>query len=812
MPKDISFDVTVTAKGGAPVVLPEGEKISNAQFVRDGQDLFLQMPNGHTIKVEGYFGHDPAPDIATQGGARLTPDLVEAFLVPQHAGEYAENKPAHTANDATPAGKVTEIVGDVTITRADGTKVQAELGTPVFQGDVIETSAKGAVNILFADNTTFAISESARMSVDEFAYNGESHEGSSFFSMLQGLFVYTSGLIGKEDPGQVGINTPVGSIGIRGTVVAGQINPEGQDSTITVIDGAIVIANDGGMLELSDSFGTATLSSYSTAPVASGTMSADTFTATYGSLAPVAGTTFEGVSNGTFSPSTTTTTTTTAPDSGTTQEQQSAPDSSTQDQQTAPLLPDGGAQEQLQEQQQQQLQFQQFQQLQQPVQEGQISPAPQPATGFDTTTGQTTFGDSGATTFDAGATTGTTTTTFDSAATTTDPAQTAGGTDGGGTTTTGAPPLTAGFMFSSLYTLNTPSTGDDGVPLLGLGWPGGAVIGTVTWANTVNPVTVSVAGNFSGRELVYNTVTTGGLASFDTEASTGSFPIFNFNPATNEITLVNPLAMVNGLNGPYNFTVTVTDDVTGAQAQHNFVILVKDPGYALFVGDVGGMAINPPGTSTPDLMPGTAANEFMWGRGGNDTLLGLGGQDILIGDAGDDTLAQDAGAYARMDGGTGNDTLIVKNETSLDSTRSFFDGGAGNDILQLGNPTLGGLRLDFDLSGLGNITNIEEIQITKSDSFPSDMDGNDIVLDLADVFSFTGGGNTLTISNMPGLFGSTVTVNTAGITNLNLDANILAGTGTGQITGELISNGQTVTLIIQQGTGSPTDGIQVTVN
>jgi hypothetical protein len=319
MPKDMSADTRIEATAGKPVELPSGHFIANAQMSREGMDLHLTSPDGHTIVVEGYFAQNPVPDLVTTDGAKLSPAMVSAFLPPEHAGQYAAS--GQTANDASPAGKITSVVGEAQITRADGTHVTATVGTPVYQGDVIETSKSGAVNILFTDNTTFAVSESARMSIDQFVYHAADHTGSSFFSMLQGVFVYTSGLIGKSDPGSVSIETPVGSIGIRGTVIAGHIMPAGQHSEITILDGAITLTNGAGTQEMNTSYSTVSLSSYQDQPE-SVSMDTQTFHEAYGSLSGVAGDTmthFTGPTAPTQPASTTAPeggTTTTAPGEG----------------------------------------------------------------------------------------------------------------------------------------------------------------------------------------------------------------------------------------------------------------------------------------------------------------------------------------------------------------------------------------------------------------------------------------------------------------------------------------------------------------
>lgn len=113
-------------------------------------------------------------------------------------------------------GRAIEVVGTATVLRADGSQEPIGVATLIGKGDVIETGQDGAVNILFADGTTLAITESARLSVDQFVFDPSGvRPKTSFFSLLQAAFVYTEGLLGKED-GTINIETPVGAIGIRG--------------------------------------------------------------------------------------------------------------------------------------------------------------------------------------------------------------------------------------------------------------------------------------------------------------------------------------------------------------------------------------------------------------------------------------------------------------------------------------------------------------------------------------------------------------------------------------------------------------------
>jgi hypothetical protein len=239
---------TFQANGEDRIDLPSSDLIADAKMTREGDNLVLETSNGETAVIEGYFSADPAPILYAPGGSVLTPNLVQSFV--HSPMEFAANE---TSSDQSPVGAVEEVKGHATVTRADGTVETIMNGTPIYQGDVIETDAAGAVNIVFMDETSMSVSANARLAIDEYTYDPSTESGTTNFSVLRGLFVFTSGLIGRDDPDDVKIDTPVGSIGIRGTIIAGEINPGGE-SNISVLEGAIVIKNGVGEITLSEQF------------------------------------------------------------------------------------------------------------------------------------------------------------------------------------------------------------------------------------------------------------------------------------------------------------------------------------------------------------------------------------------------------------------------------------------------------------------------------------------------------------------------------------------------------------------------------
>lgn len=145
---------------------------------------------------------------------------------------------ARSGRDEPAVGIVSEYTGDVSLVLPTGRTVSLPQGMGSIgltdangdqlalpQGTAIVTSNNGAASLLFADNTVFSISKSTRLNVDEFYYEDDG-SGSSFFSMLQGVFVYTSGLIGKNDPENVNITFPGGAGGIRGTKFEVKVNAD----------------------------------------------------------------------------------------------------------------------------------------------------------------------------------------------------------------------------------------------------------------------------------------------------------------------------------------------------------------------------------------------------------------------------------------------------------------------------------------------------------------------------------------------------------------------------------------------------------
>jgi hypothetical protein len=151
--------------------------------------------------------------------------------------------PAVQAGTAKPIGKVVTAVGSVTIEHVNAVVVQAnvasqpeqtKVGDSVYLGDVVQTGADGKISITFTDGTAFNLSSNARMALSDFVYDPNGKSNSTFFSLTKGTFTFVAGKIAKT--GDMKIDTPVATMGIRGTTPHVEIAEDGSVKFSTLIE------------------------------------------------------------------------------------------------------------------------------------------------------------------------------------------------------------------------------------------------------------------------------------------------------------------------------------------------------------------------------------------------------------------------------------------------------------------------------------------------------------------------------------------------------------------------------------------------
>ena len=288
--RDAGPVVIPTAEGGGSLALPEASFIVDGQFVRNGNDLLIRDAAGGEVVVRDYFAWDHAPVLTSPDGSQvLAPGLVDSFLTPAAAGQYAQ---AAAIPGAAPIGQVIDINGDAFAVRADGTRVQLAKGDAVHEGDIVETGgAASAIRMVFTDKTEFSLGADARLSLDQLVFNPDTQSGEAQFSILKGVFIFASGQIAKTDNTDMTVITPVATIGIRGTEVAGRVSAS--DSQFTVIDGAIEVTTQVGSVTLDDRGETTQVAGNDSPPGEPVVLTPSDFGKAYGAIAGVASTYFD---------------------------------------------------------------------------------------------------------------------------------------------------------------------------------------------------------------------------------------------------------------------------------------------------------------------------------------------------------------------------------------------------------------------------------------------------------------------------------------------------------------------------------------
>jgi hypothetical protein len=166
----------------------------------------------------------------------LSPDAAHAQIAP--AGPAVQQLAS-----TNPIGKVVTATGSVTIERANAMVVQAnvsdqanqtKVGDLVYPRDVVKTGADGKIGINFVDGSSFKLSSNARMALDEFVYDPNGKSNSTLFNLTNGTLTFVAGSIAKT--GDMKVDTPVATMGIRGTIPHVEISDDGTVKFSTLIE------------------------------------------------------------------------------------------------------------------------------------------------------------------------------------------------------------------------------------------------------------------------------------------------------------------------------------------------------------------------------------------------------------------------------------------------------------------------------------------------------------------------------------------------------------------------------------------------
>jgi hypothetical protein len=174
---------------------------------------------------------------------RWTPALLATilFAVPSTTGN-AETRSAAIGVAASITPSAESGTGTVFQTLAPGSELRAN--------ETVRTGDAGKADLVFVDRTNLTVGPTSEVVLDKFVYDPVGNKGKVVIQATRGAFRFATG---TQDHSAYQLNTPYGSLGVRGTAFTCEVKPKGQKQQIagcdikcTVESGAVEATTSGG--------------------------------------------------------------------------------------------------------------------------------------------------------------------------------------------------------------------------------------------------------------------------------------------------------------------------------------------------------------------------------------------------------------------------------------------------------------------------------------------------------------------------------------------------------------------------------------
>jgi len=113
-------------------------------------------------------------------------------------------------------GSVKNVEGNAFINR-DGENIAATKGHKLYQNDILLTEDGSSMGVILRDDTLISLGANTEIAINEFRFAPAQQDLSIITRMARGIITYVSGQIAKLSPESARFETPVASIGVRGT-------------------------------------------------------------------------------------------------------------------------------------------------------------------------------------------------------------------------------------------------------------------------------------------------------------------------------------------------------------------------------------------------------------------------------------------------------------------------------------------------------------------------------------------------------------------------------------------------------------------
>lgn len=155
--------------------------------------------------------------------------------------------------NTTPIGLVIWSKGNVSAAEPNQPARKLARRSPIFANDVITSDATSTAQIAFTDTSVYSIDKGTEFKIADYAFkkSAKPADDKSVMTLVKGGFRSITGNIAKANPDGYQVNTPVATIGVRGTQFSALISPT--KGTLFKIDkGSIKVSNKAGTIQLGD--------------------------------------------------------------------------------------------------------------------------------------------------------------------------------------------------------------------------------------------------------------------------------------------------------------------------------------------------------------------------------------------------------------------------------------------------------------------------------------------------------------------------------------------------------------------------------
>ena len=153
---------------------------------------------------------------------------------------------------AEQVGKVDKVQGQASAWQQSQQRSLAPKGDVLYQ-DRLRTGASARLQATLNDGSQLTLGENGSLTVDDFVYK-PGRRGGTLAIKVRGAFLFVGGKVEGPSGGNVTIDTPIGTLGVRGTTVWGGRVDGGYG--VIVLDGQVEVKTAKGTVILNKGQGT----------------------------------------------------------------------------------------------------------------------------------------------------------------------------------------------------------------------------------------------------------------------------------------------------------------------------------------------------------------------------------------------------------------------------------------------------------------------------------------------------------------------------------------------------------------------------